>query len=865
MRKKIITRISTMVLGTAFIFGGIIGFSACKGNTEESSSQASYDSEYSLSLNKSFAEIELFGEGIQLQVRTVKDYIETDGTPTWESLNPDIVVVDQQGNVQPIAVGEGKVVAKWEGVEAECTIVVKSVSIPVLKTNQSSIGFIYGVSSAYALDAWVLYKDVEYRNDVQFSYSIPESGQQVATVDSNGIVTPVGIGETELTVTANYKNYNAVGMTLKIPVHVSYDVEVKLSLVENAAEELYVKKVEYDGSVYENQTALVYQVNEMEAGGMVEVSDAVVVWKSSDETVLSVVNGEVTAVGDGTASVWCEYTYEGYVCTSNEIEITVNPYAVVETLDMRVFLDKSNPSKVPMSTAIFGQEFVGEITSIVIGDNNLYEEGKINAKAYEDGYYSIEIANDEGYAYVVNGIVVSVSVEEEGVSFGLMQGEKAQTERYYNWALPTQQDIKGLMDQGYRSLRVGYRYTTSKTETVSITAKYESELNHEVETNINQALSFDLNILLDRYSELDEFSRSEYAFKVSEDDGKLTLNSCHLSNISADTYNDFKIDRNFDVRGYTVIKDVVKDDVKAPVSAVITASETKRAIVSSTNGISKVALGYLLNDGYNAYTVKYYLEYDATKMTKQAFAYAAENYGSVEPRPIISEKQSLMANQWAEITLPLDVYYVTRSLFDLEVQAADDGSEMSYTLYIASIKAVKVDSGEQAIRMYAGYPVEMWTSTATPKGINEYNKQIGDKTAYFYTAIDVQSTWQWGCFINFFTSLNVNAAKLQELKEDGYTTLDFEIYAKRSDGKEISLLLNPENAAAYSEQHKYTLKSDGWTTVSIDLDLLITYYERMNGCKGGYEFWKINPSQLTEVANIIYEIGVGAITPGGRA
>jgi len=861
VKKKIIIRVTMLALSAMLSVGGIIALTSCKsggGSTNNAN-------EYSVILNEDFMEIDLFGDGVQLQATTKKDRIETEGTVIWESLNSEIVTVDQQGNIKPVSVGEGKITASWEGVKAECTVVVKSDSIPVVKADQTSLGFIYGVSPAYPLDTWVLYKGVEYRKDVDFSYSIPDSGKTVATVDKNGIVTPVGLGETELTVKAIYKNYDKVGMTIKIPVRVSYDVEVNLAFAENSPEELFVKQVEYEGVVYQNQTSFIYQVNKMESDGMAEVADATVSWKTSDETVLSVTDGIVTALSDGTASVWCEYVYEGYACASNKLEITVKPYAVVKALDEKVLLDKSDPSKIPTPTEIFGVEFDGEITTIAIGDNNLLREGKIEAGEYEDGYYAVAIANDEGYAFQVNGAVVSVSVEEEGVLFGLMQGEKSQNERYYNWILPAQSEIETLMNKGYRALKIGYRYTAPTEESVTITAKYESELKHTATANINQVFSFDLNILLDRYSEFDEYSRSEYAFKVSEEFGKLTLNSCYVTNISADASADFKIDRGFEVKGSTVVNNVEKENIKAPVSATITAKTDNRIIVTSSKGISKASIGYLLNDGYNAYTVKYYLEYDATKMTKQLFAYAAENVNSTNPRPIIGQKQSIVANRWAEITLPLDAYYVTRNLFDLEVSTADDGGQMEYTLYVASVKAAKVAGMDQPIRMYSGYPVEMWTSKISPRGVNEYDKQIEDKTAYFYTTVDVQSTWQYGCPIRFFTGLNINVAKLQQLKEEGYTTLDFDVYAKTSDGSTIDLRTNPEKKDWGGERRLKTLVSGEWQTVSMDIDYLIEYYSILNGCGGTNCFWVIIPNYLSSGQNIVYEIGVGAIAPGGKA
>ncbi|MBD3921360.1 Ig-like domain-containing protein [Paenibacillus sp. PR3] len=129
----------------------------------------------------------------------------------------------------------------------------------------------------------------------------------VATV-TNGVVTPVGAGTTIITVTTNDGGFTAMStVTVKTAVTGVMLDQSKLQL--------------YKGGATGTLTAT---VNPLDA------TDQNLTWSSDDTNVATVVNGVVTAVGDGTAHITVTTVDGGYAATS---EVTVTTPVTGVTLD----------------------------------------------------------------------------------------------------------------------------------------------------------------------------------------------------------------------------------------------------------------------------------------------------------------------------------------------------------------------------------------------------------------------------------------------------------------------------------------------------------------------------------------------------
>ncbi|MBQ7511107.1 MAG: Ig domain-containing protein, partial [Prevotella sp.] len=125
--------------------------------------------------------------------------------------------------------------------------------------------------------------------------------KSIATVDANGVVTGVAVGNTTITITANeMENF-------------SKTINVNVILVTPTAFALSESEVELDN---ENTSATLTVVPTPDGA-----NDAAT-WTSSDETVATVVNGVVTAVSSGTATITATSQIDTEISASATVTVT---------------------------------------------------------------------------------------------------------------------------------------------------------------------------------------------------------------------------------------------------------------------------------------------------------------------------------------------------------------------------------------------------------------------------------------------------------------------------------------------------------------------------------------------------------------
>lgn len=196
---------------------------------------------------------------------------------TWKSSNAAIASVDANGKVTGVKAGEATITVTTEegGKTATCKVTVsdKEIKVTGVKLNKSETSLLGGGNET--LTATVLPEDATNQN-VTWKSDKPE----IATVDANGKVTAVKVGEATITVTTEDGGKTA---TCKVTVKPNLVSEITL-----AALAIYVGE----------SKAITATVKPDDA------TNKALTWKSSDETVATVdATGKVTGKKIGTATI----------------------------------------------------------------------------------------------------------------------------------------------------------------------------------------------------------------------------------------------------------------------------------------------------------------------------------------------------------------------------------------------------------------------------------------------------------------------------------------------------------------------------------------------------------------------------------
>ena len=214
----------------------------------------------------------------------------TDKTVTWLTSDAAIATVDNEGNVTAISVGEATITATCGDKSATCKVTVNPILADSITLDKTELTLTIGASEK--LTATVLPDDV---TDKTVSWSTSDAS--IATVDTEGNVTAISVGEATITATCGDKS-----ATCKVTVYpilaesITLD-KTELTLTIGASEKLTATVLPED------------------------VTDKTVTWSTSDASIATVDNeGNVTAVSVGEATITATCGDKSATC-----KVTVNP------------------------------------------------------------------------------------------------------------------------------------------------------------------------------------------------------------------------------------------------------------------------------------------------------------------------------------------------------------------------------------------------------------------------------------------------------------------------------------------------------------------------------------------------------------
>ena len=301
----------------------------------------------------------------------------TDKKVTWKSSNTKIVTVDESGNIKAISPGSATITAISNDGEYESSskITVKSLdrSLKSISLNKTELTLKVGESETLSINY-----NPSYASNKDVSWS--SSNNDIVTID-NGKVTAIKPGTVEIKATSKEGNHESI---------------CKVTVLFPPIESI---KFERDKqTVYVGSTTTLKTISTPE--------DSMInnpVWSSSDETIATIENGELTALNVGKTTVTISDS-EGKVTASTEITVIEKP-----TEELKINIDGYNlnfNTKIKNYTLKIGNEKSLNIKvnrdndKILIGGNLNLQNGSI---------ITITIDELEKTTYVINIIKKSNS------------------------------------------------------------------------------------------------------------------------------------------------------------------------------------------------------------------------------------------------------------------------------------------------------------------------------------------------------------------------------------------------------------------------------------------------------------------------
>lgn len=259
---------------------------------------------------------------------------------TWTSSDETVATVDETGLVTAVGAGEADVTVSVADANISSTTHIKVVILPTGVEAPETLSLELNGENSKALGAKMTPEDA---TEVKLAYE--SSDENVATVDENGVVTAVGVGECTITTTI-------VADTTATAEDAGVDSEM-LVVPENAKAEtkVTVGKAIESITLDSNEGVLtVGNTHTIKATVFPEdATDKAVTWKSSDESIATVdAEGNVTAKDTGNVTIMAVNS-DGDV--SSTYELTVNKAAAKPATNYSGTTSSAGAATTPSYTA----------------------------------------------------------------------------------------------------------------------------------------------------------------------------------------------------------------------------------------------------------------------------------------------------------------------------------------------------------------------------------------------------------------------------------------------------------------------------------------------------------------------------------
>ena len=223
-------------------------------------------------------------------IATITPENTTDKTVTWKSDNEAIATVGADGTVTAVSVGVANITATCGEASATCKVTVNPVEVSSIELSLQDVTLLIG--SITTLTAKVY---PENATNQQITWTSDDSS--IASIDDNGTITALQIGETIITATCG---------------NASATCKVTVTPVSPSSIELNIKDMILYVGQSETIQAIVRPAN---------TTYPTVTWQSGDEKVATVTaDGKVTGISEGVVTIIASCGEVSAECT-----VTVNP------------------------------------------------------------------------------------------------------------------------------------------------------------------------------------------------------------------------------------------------------------------------------------------------------------------------------------------------------------------------------------------------------------------------------------------------------------------------------------------------------------------------------------------------------------
>ena len=322
---------------------------------------------------------------------TILPATTTNQAVTWKSDNEAIATVDANGVVTAHEVG----VATITATTTDGTNLSASCTVNVIHTQASSITLNMTEVSLKALETAKLSVEILPATTTNKVVTWKSQNEAVATVDANGVVTAIAVGETTITATTTDGS--------------NLSASCKVTVIPTLANSITLDKTEVSFKANETVTLTPTILP-------ATTTNTVVVWTTTDEKVAVVdANGVVTAIGVGEATITATTTDGSNLSASCAITVlptpgdvnndavinvtdvmTVASYILGRTVDVFIFeaADITEDSKINIT------DIVGIVNIILTNDdiNEVSQQAQRAQQAYADGnsFYINDFSIQEG-------------------------------------------------------------------------------------------------------------------------------------------------------------------------------------------------------------------------------------------------------------------------------------------------------------------------------------------------------------------------------------------------------------------------------------------------------------------------------------